>query len=70
MENHYNDENLFVATKENIGEKIQGYILIPIYWGDGNYVEGQIDIDVDTMRDEFDRTVYGIETVLDSINEE
>jgi hypothetical protein len=67
MENYYNDENLFTATKENIQEKIQGYILIPIYWGED---DGQYDIDTDTMRDEFFRTLYGIETVLESINEE
>jgi len=67
MENHYNDENLFRATKENIGEKIQGYILIPIYWGED---ENEYSIDSDTMEEEFFRTLYGIETVLESINEE
>jgi hypothetical protein len=66
MENYYNDENLFIATKENIGEKIQGYILIPIYWGED---ENEYSIDSDTMRDEFERTLYGIEGVLEDLQQ-
>jgi hypothetical protein len=65
MENYYNDENLFTATKENIQEKIRGYVLIPIYYGiDDN---GEISIDSDSMRDEFERTVYGIEVTTDDL---
>jgi hypothetical protein len=68
MENYYNDENLFTATKENIQEKIRGYVLIPIYYGIDD--DGEFTIDSDSMKDEFERTVYGIETVTQEINEE
>lgn len=65
MENYYNDENLFTATKQNIQEKIRGYVLIPIYYGIDN--NGQYDIDVDSMKDEFERTVYGIEVTTENL---
>ena len=63
MENHYNDENLFVASKENIKEKLnKGFISIPIYYG---LTDDEVIIDVESMKEEFERTVYGIETVLE-----
>jgi hypothetical protein len=65
-ENYYNDENLFRITKENVGEKIKGYVLIPIYWeGDE---ENEYTIDVDSMMEEFQRTVSGIEGELEQLS--
>ena len=64
MENHYNDENLFRVSKTNIKDKLNdGFISIPIYYGLTD--DGDIMIDVESMKEEFERTVYGIETVLE-----
>lgn len=69
MKNYYNDENVFTVTKETVEEKLKNkYILIPVYYGIDD--DGEITIDVNSMKEEFERTVYGIETVLESINEE
>jgi hypothetical protein len=69
MENNYNDKQVFRANKRNVEERLNGFIKIPIYWGVNNIGEGQYDIHVEHMKEEFERTVYGIETVLESINE-
>ena len=65
MKYYYNDENLFTATKENIQQKIRGCVLIPIYYD--ITTDGEISIDSDSMRDEFERTVYGIEVTTDDL---
>ena len=65
-ENYYNDDNLFRVTKENVGEKIKGYVLIPIYW-EGDEENNEYTIDVDLMMEEFQRTVSGIEGELEQL---
>jgi hypothetical protein len=65
MENNYNDVNIFKATKEDVKEKIDGNVLIPIYY----YIDddGTVHIDSHSMLIEFERTVYGIESVLEEL---
>lgn len=65
MENNYNDLNKFKATKKNVRKKIEGNVLIPIYY----YIDddGVVHIDTRSMDIEFQRTVYGIESVLEEL---
>lgn len=65
MENNYNDVNKFKATKKNVRKKIEGNVLIPIYY----YIDddGVVHIDTRSMDIEFQRTVYGIESVLEEL---
>jgi hypothetical protein len=65
MENNYNDLNKFKATKKNVRKKIEGNVLIPIYY----YIDddGTVHIDTRSMDIEFQRTVYGIESVLEDL---
>lgn len=63
----YNDENIFVASQENLFKQLNGYIHIPIRYKD--WGEEGIEIDSETMMEEFQRTVYGIETVVDFIQD-
>ena len=66
MSNYYNDKNVFTVTKETVEEKLDnGYILIPFYYGIDD--DGQITIDTESMKDEFERTVYGIESTVDEL---
>lgn len=65
----YNDENIFVATKENVQQKLQGYIMIPILWSLDYPEEGQYSINSETMMEEFQRTVHGIESVLEELTD-
>jgi hypothetical protein len=66
MSNYYNDENVFTVTKETVEEKLKNkYILIPVYYGIDD--DGQITIDTDSMKEEFERTVYGIESTVDEL---
>jgi hypothetical protein len=66
MSNYYNDENVFTVTKETVEEKLKNkYILIPVYYGVDD--DGQITIDTDSMKEEFERTVYGIESTVDEL---
>ena len=66
MSNYYNDENVFTVTKETVEEKLKNkYILIPVYYGIDD--DGQFTIDGDSMREEFERTVYGIESTVDEL---
>ena len=64
-ENYYNDENLFRITKEDVAEKIKGYVSIPIYWSEE---DGEFFIDTDSMVEEFQRTVSGIESELEQLS--
>lgn len=63
----YNDENIFVASQENLSKQLNGYIHIPIRYKDCG--EQGIEIDSETMMEEFQRTVYGIETAVDFIQD-
>jgi hypothetical protein len=67
MENNYNDLNKFKATKKNVRKKIEGNVLIPIYY----YIDddGTVHIDTRSMEIEFQRTVYGIESVLEDLQQ-
>lgn len=66
MENYYNDENIFRVTKENVREKINGYVAIPIYWF-GDEENNEYSIDTESMMEEFQRTVSGIEGELEQL---
>ena len=44
MENNYNDLNKFKATKKNIRKKIEGNVLIPIYY----YIDDDGTVHIDT----------------------
>lgn len=63
----YNDDNIFVASEGDLLEKLNGYVHIPIVYKD--YGEYGIEIDFETMMEEFQRTVSGIEIVVDSIQD-
>jgi hypothetical protein len=65
LEYYYNDENLFRITKEDVAEKIRGYVSIPIYW---SQEDGEFFIDTDSMVEEFQRTVSGIESELEQLS--
>lgn len=65
--NYYNDENIFVL-KDGIENSIEDKMVsIPIYW----WVDesGEYHIDTETMREEFERTVYGIEVTIEEFQE-
>jgi len=63
---NYNDYNDFKATKEDLLDKIHsGFIKIPIYYGIDE--DDNITIDMESMRDEFERTLSGIGIVTDEI---
>ena len=65
---NYNDENVFnPKTMEEAGLMVHGYIQIPIYYGiDDN---GNVMIDSESMMDEFQRTVSGIESVIEELTD-
>lgn len=65
---HYNDSNTFRCNSfEDIKDKVQGFILIPIRYD----IDGYENISIDTlgMKEEFERTVYGIESVIEELYE-
>ena len=66
---NYNDNNVFsVQTKEELGDKIHyGYVSIPIYYETTNH--GDIHLDIEMILEEFQRTLMGIETVVDVIQD-
>ena len=65
---NYNDENLFnPKTNEELIEKCNGYIQIPIYYTITD--DDEVIIDMESIMEEFQRTVYGIETVIEEIKE-
>jgi hypothetical protein len=63
---NYNDENVFQASKEDLLDKIHtGFVKIRIYYGIDD--DDNIMIDMESMMDEFQRTVSGIGIVTDFI---
>ena len=63
---NYNDENVFQAGKQDLLRKIEtGFVKIPIYYGIDD--DDNIMIDMESMMDEFQRTVSGIGIVTDFI---
>lgn len=65
---NYNDENVFnPKTMEEAGLMVHGYIQIPIYYGiDYN---GNVMIYTESIVEEFERTVYGIESVIEELTD-
>jgi len=65
---NYNDYNVFQASKEDLLDKIHsGFVKIPIYYGIDEDDNNNITIDMESMMDEFQRTVSGIGIVTDFI---
>lgn len=67
LSRNYNDENVFTATGSNLERKLKGFVKIPIYYG--VFEDGRVQLDVESMTEEFQRTIYGIETVIDQLQE-
>jgi len=65
---HLNDNNsdTFVIKDENDLRNV--FISIPVYWGIDD--DGEIQIDTESMMEEFQRHVYGLETIVDKYNED
>lgn len=65
---NYNDENVFnPKTMDEAELMCDGYIQIPIYYGIDDY--DNIVLDVESIKEEFERTVYGIESVLEELSD-
>lgn len=66
---NYNDECVFRAeNQKDLLRKVEtGFVKIPIYYGIDD--DDTILIDTDSMMEEFQRTVMGIETIIDEIQE-
>lgn len=64
---NYNDENLFSASESNLKEKLNGFVQIPITYK--QYGDLSVEIDTETMLEEFQRTVSGIQIVIDFIQD-
>jgi hypothetical protein len=61
---HYNDNEVFEILDNDVEETVRGSkVSIPIYWGYDH--DGNIMIDTESMMEEFQRTVTGIEIVID-----
>lgn len=65
---NYNDENVFnPKTMDEVELMCDGYIQIPIYYGIDDY--DNIVLDVESIKEEFERTVYGIESVIEELSD-
>jgi hypothetical protein len=68
MKYYYNDENTFKTSIQDIEDNLKGhYVSIPIYYGLMD--DGTVILDIESMKEEFERTVSGIEITLDSLQE-
>lgn len=65
---NYNDENVFnPITMEEAELMVHGYIQIPIYYSIDD--DGNVMIDTESILEEFQRTVFGIESVLEELTD-
>lgn len=65
---NYNDEQEFKAKNlVELHQKIDGYIKIPIYYGIDD--DDTIMLDIESIKEEFERTLSGIEIVIDEITD-
>lgn len=64
---NYNDYNVFRSeNQQDLVKKLDGgFVKIPIYYGFDD--DDKIMMDMESMMDEFQRTVSGIGTVIDEI---
>ncbi len=68
MKTHnYNDQKIFVAGYGDLEQKLNGYVQIPIYYGVDD--DDRISLDLESMRQEFERTLTGIEITVDFIQD-
>lgn len=62
----YNDDSVFhCETPNEIKDKINGFVIIPIRYETDGW--GNIHLETMSMKDEFERTVSGIESVIDDV---
>ena len=63
----YNDKHIFKCDSfENIEDKVKGFVMIPIHYDVDAY--GNVHIDSLSMKEEFERTVSGIESVIEEVS--
>jgi len=69
MNKIYNDENTFKTSIEDIENNLKDhYVSIPIYYGLMD--DGTVVLHTESMMEEFQRTVTGIEITLDWLQED
>jgi len=69
MNKIYNDENTFKTSIEDIEENLKDHhVSIPIYYE--LLDDGTVVLHTESMMEEFQRTVTGIEITLDSLQED
>jgi len=64
---NYNDDKVFVSGYDDLHVKLKGYIQIPIYYGVDD--DDTITLDLESMKEEFERTLTGIEITVDFIQD-
>ena len=65
---HLNDGNDVLLTVNTPDDLRNVFVSIPVYWGRDD--DGKIMIDTESMLEEFQRHVYGLEVITEKYNEE